>query len=368
LVARKDNSREGAMKFKTIEWKGDRVKILDQRGLPQEVHYIECRDAFSVARAIRNMTIRGGPAIGVAAAMGIALAARKIRSNRSDVFRKNIEDVCHLMRNTRPTAVNLFWAVDRMRRILDQPHYNNDVKKMRSGLEKEAIRIFEEDLEVNRKIGESGKAIIQDRGGVLTHCNAGSLATAGYGTALGVIRAAWAQGKRFRVYVDETRPLLQGARLTTWELVQEKIPVIVITDSMAGALMKKGEIDLVLVGADRIARNGDTANKIGTYTLAVLANWHHIPFYVAAPTSTFDPNLTSGENIPIEERAPVEVTHLGRRQITPKGVKAFNPAFDVTPHFLIQGIITEKGILRKPFEKSLIRMRKDEESHHHPAH
>jgi methylthioribose-1-phosphate isomerase len=346
------------MKYKTIEWKKDRVRILDQRRLPQEVSYIDCKDASSVAQAIQNMSIRGAPAIGLAAAMGIALAARKIRSNQPDVFRKNIEEVCHLMGKTRPTAVNLFWAVDRMRKILDQFHYD-DVKKMRLRLEEEALRIFEEDLEVNRKIGESGKAIIQDRDGVLTHCNAGSLATAGYGTALGVIRAAWAQGKRFHVYVDETRPLLQGARLTTWELVQEKIPATVITDSMAGSLMKKGEIDLVLVGADRIARNGDTANKIGTYALAVLANWHHIPFYVAAPTSTIDLNLTSGQDIPIEERAPVEVTHLGRRQITPKGIRAFNPAFDVTPYSLIQGIVTEKGILRKPFEKALRRIRKE---------
>ena len=238
-------------------------------------------------------------------------------------------------------------------------------------------------MEVNRKIGENGKILIQDGDGVLTHCNAGGLATAGYGTALGVIHAAWAEGKRFHVFVDETRPLLQGARLTAWELIQEKIPTTVLTDNMAGWLMKKGEITLVLVGADRIARNGDTANKIGTYGLAVLAKWHDLPFYVAAPTSTLDISLTSGKDIPIEERAPEEVTHFGGKRITPKGVKAFNPAFDVTPHSLIHGIITEKGIIRKPFHKNLkenlcnselqtpnseLQRGLNEEAYHHTAH
>jgi methylthioribose-1-phosphate isomerase len=344
------------MKFKTIEWKGDRVRLLDQRRLPQNVCYLDCRNASSVAKAIRTMAIRGAPAIGVAAAMGIALAAKKVQSDRPEIFRKVIKRVCQQMRQTRPTAVNLFWAVDRMEKILDQAHFLS-IEEMKARLEEEAIRIYEEDIEVNRKIGKHGKILIQDGDGVLTHCNAGALATAGWGTALGVIHAAWAEGKRFHVFVDETRPLLQGARLTAWELVQDKIPATVVTDSMAGWLMRKGKIDLVLVGADRIARNGDTANKIGTYGLAALSKWHNIPFYVAAPTSTLDLTLASGSNIPIEERASEELTHFQGRQITPKGVKIYNPAFDVTPHSLIKAIITEKGIVRRPFERGLRRIK-----------
>ena len=346
------------MKFKTIEWKGDRVRLLDQRRLPQEVRYLDCRDASSVAKAIRTMAIRGAPAIGVAAAMGIALAAKKIRSNQTEVFLKNLEKACQEIGETRPTAVNLFWAVNRMKRLLALVH-SYGVKEMKKRLEEEALRIYEEDLEINRKIGENGKRLIKDGYGVLTHCNAGGLATAGFGTALGVIYAAWGGGKRFRVFVDETRPLLQGSRLTAWELAQEKIPATVLTDNMAGWLMKKGKIKLVVVGADRIARNGDTANKIGTYGLAILSKWHHIPFYVAAPTSTLDISLASGRDIPIEERKPEEVTHLGGKQITPKGIEAFNPAFDVTPHPLIHGIITEKGIVRKPFERTLKRIKSE---------
>jgi methylthioribose-1-phosphate isomerase len=344
------------MKFKTIEWKGDHVRLLDQRKLPQNIRYLECRDASAIAKAIRTMAIRGAPAIGVAAAMGIALAARKIRSNRPEIFWKKIEEVCHLMGATRPTAANLFWSIERMRRALNQLP-SEDVEGLKSKLEREALRIYREDLKINHKIGENGKILIQDGAKVLTHCNAGGLATAGYGTALGVLRAAWAEGKRFHVYVDETRPLLQGARLTAWELVQEKVPATVITDNMAGWLMEKGKINLVLVGADRIARNGDTANKIGTYSLAVLANWHNIPFYVAAPISTFDLNLSSGKDIPIEERAGEEITHIAGRRVTPGGVKVFNPAFDVTPHSLIKAIITEKGILQKPFIKSLRKLK-----------
>jgi methylthioribose-1-phosphate isomerase len=344
------------MKFKTIEWKGDRVRLLDQRRLPTEVRYIDCRDASSVSQAIRNMTIRGAPAIGVAAAMGIALAAKKIRSRRSGRFRKIMEKVCVQMKQSRPTAVNLFWAVDRMERILDQPSSLN-VEEAKISLEEEALRIFKEDLEVNRRIGENGKILIRDGDGVLTHCNAGGLATVGHGTALGVIYAAWAEGKRFRVFVDETRPLLQGSRLTCWELTREKIPATLLTDNMAGWLMRKREIDLVLVGADRIARNGDTANKIGTYGVAVLSKWHNLPFYVAAPTSTLDLSLASGNGIPIEERAAEEVTHFRGIRITPKEIGTFNPAFDVTPHGLISGIITEKGIVRKPFGNKLRRMK-----------
>jgi methylthioribose-1-phosphate isomerase len=340
------------MNFKTIEWKGDRVRLLDQRKLPNEVRYLNCRDAFSVAHAIRTMAIRGAPAIGVAAAMGIALAAKRFQSLRPDAFRKSLGRVCQEMKKTRPTAVNLYWAVSRMERLLDQVD-SDDVKGATKKLEAEAIRIYKEDLEINRKIGKNGKTLIKNGFGVLTHCNAGGLATTGFGTALGVIRAAWGEGKRFRVFVDETRPLLQGARLTAWELIQAKIPATVLTDNMAGWLMKKGEINLVVVGADRIARNGDTANKIGTYGLAILSKWHRLPFYVAAPTSTLDISLASGQDIPIEERLSEEVTHFGGKRITPVGIKASNPAFDVTPHSLIHGIITEKGIVRKPYDKNL---------------
>ncbi len=340
------------MQFKTIEWKGNHIRLIDQRRLPQKVCYLDCKDASSVARAIRSMAIRGAPAIGVAAAMGIALAAQKVRFLRPEDFQKHIEKVCDEMGSTRPTAVNLFWAIDRMKGILHQAHpYHID--EMRMKLEEEAIRICEEDLEVNRRIGENGKVLVRDGGGVLTHCNAGGLATAGYGTALGVIDAAWREGKRFHVYVDETRPLLQGARLTAWELTQRKIPATVLTDNMAASLMQTGRISLVLVGADRIARNGDTANKVGTYGLAILSKWHQIPFYVAAPTSTVDVSSASGRNIPIEERTAEEVTHFGGKRVAAKGVRAYNPAFDVTPHSLIRGIITEKGIVQKPFEKTL---------------
>jgi methylthioribose-1-phosphate isomerase len=340
------------MKFKTIEWKGDSIRLLDQRRLPREVHYLDCMNATSVAEAIRTMAIRGAPAIGVAAAMGIALAAKKTRLHHPIVFHRFIEKVCRQMSQTRPTAVNLFWAVDRMKRILDKSLVDG-VEETQKRLVREALRIYREDVNINQKIGEYGKDLIQDGDGVLTHCNAGALATAGYGTALGVIRAAWADGKRFHVFVDETRPLFQGARLTAWELVQERIPGTVLTDHMAGHLMKKGKINLVLVGADRIARNGDTANKIGTYGLAILSKWHHIPFYVAAPTTTLDLSLRSGSEIPIEEREAREITHFQGKPITPKGINTFNPAFDVTPSSLIQGIITEKGIVRKPFHNEL---------------
>ncbi|MGB9627894.1 MAG: S-methyl-5-thioribose-1-phosphate isomerase [Thermodesulfobacteriota bacterium] len=343
------------MKFNPIEWKGNYVKILDQRKLPQKVHYLLCEQASSVAKAIRTMAIRGAPVIGIAAAMGIALDAKKLRTNRSDLFRKILHETCQRMKQTRPTAINLFWAVQRMEKIIEQVSIYG-VRQTQKWLEEEALRIYEEDLVTNRKMGENGKGLIKEGSGVLTHCNAGGLATTGYGTALGVIRAAWSSGKRFHVYVDETRPLLQGARLTAWELVQEKIPCTVITDNMAGALMEQRKINLVLLGADRIVRNGDIANKIGTYSLAILARWHKIPFYVVAPTSTFDLNLCCGDEIPIEERAEEEVTYFAGKRITPKGVMIYNPAFDITPHRLIDAIITEKGIIRKPFEREIKRL------------
>jgi methylthioribose-1-phosphate isomerase len=256
------------------------------------------------------------------------------------------------MGQTRPTAVNLFWAIDRMKRILEKVG-TFGVEQTRIRLVEEALLIYKEDIEVNQKIGKHGKKLIKNGDGILTHCNAGALATAGYGTALGVMYAARDEGKKFHVFVDETRPLLQGCRLTAWELVQEKIPATLITDNMAGVLMSQKKINLVIVGADRIARNGDTANKIGTYGLAVLANWHNIPFYVAAPTSTLDLSLASGQDIPIEQRDVREVTHFRECLIAPEGVQGFNPAFDVTPHSLIEGIITEKGILQKPFVKAM---------------
>lgn len=345
------------MKFKTIEWKGNSVRILDQRRLPGAVRYLDCKDASSVVKAIRQMAIRGAPAIGVAAAMGIALAGQKIRTHRPETFRQELERVCNEMSQTRPTAVNLFWAIERMKTSLTRPSTYEvatyEVEEMRRRLVEEALLIQKEDIEVNHKIGEHGKRLIRDGDGILTHCNAGALATAGYGTALGVIYSARDKGKRFHVFVDETRPMLQGCRLTAWELAQEKIPVTLVTDSMAGVLMAQGKINLVIVGADRIARNGDTANKIGTYGLAVLSRWHHVPFYVAAPTSTIDFDIASGKEIPIEERPREEVTYIGGRRIAPSGVGVWNPAFDVTPHSLIKGIITEKGILREPFEKNL---------------
>jgi len=340
------------MRFKTIEWKGDRIRILDQRRLPQGVHYLDCRDANCVGQAIQTMAIRGAPAIGVAAAMGIALAARKSRFRHPEAFLKSLNEVCNQMKETRPTAVNLFWGIGRMKKILDEV-YIHGVDEIKERLVKEALRILEEDIEVNRKIGTYGKKLIKGGDGVLTHCNAGALATGGYGTALGVIYAARDEGKKFHVFVDETRPLLQGCRLTAWELLQEKIPATVITDNMAGFLMMKGKINLVLVGADRIASNGDTANKIGTYGVAVLSKWHGIPFYVTAPTSTLDLTLASGSDIPIEERDVGEVTHFQGVRVAPRGIRAFNPAFDVTPGSLIDGIITEKGIVRKPFDKNL---------------
>ncbi len=342
------------MRFKTIEWKKSCVRILDQRRLPHEICYIDCGNACTVAEAIRTLAVRGAPAIGVAAAMGIALSARKLRASRPKVFREGMEKVLEEMGRARPTAVNLFWAIGRMKEILDQG--SAGVDDLKTLLEEEALRIFEEDVEVNRRIGEHGKNLIQDGDRILTHCNAGALATAGYGTALAAIYAARAEGKQFHVFVDETRPLLQGARLTAWELMQEKIPATVITDSMAAWVMKKKGVNLVIVGADRIARNGDTANKIGTYGVAILSKWHGIPFYVAAPTSSVDLSLSNGLGIPIEERGPEEVTHLQNRPIAPKGMAAYNPAFDVTPQFLIKAFITEKGIIRKPFVRHLKRI------------
>ncbi|NIQ37933.1 MAG: S-methyl-5-thioribose-1-phosphate isomerase [Proteobacteria bacterium] len=340
------------MPFKTIEWKDDHVVLLDQRLLPHREVYLACRDFGSVVEAIRDMAIRGAPAIGVAAAAGLALGAMKITAQDMDGFVQEFKQLCERMAKARPTAVNLFWAIDRMDRILHSSRFER-VDDAVERLKAEARTVLNEDIEINKRIGQAGRGVISDGATVLTYCNAGSLATAGYGTALGVIRAAIAQDKRIRVLVAETRPRLQGARLTAWELAKENIPVTLIADNMAGYIMNKGEIALVLVGADRIARNGDVANKIGTYSLAALARIHGVPFYVAAPVSTIDFTLSEGSQIPIEERPSTEVTEVCHECIAPKGVAVINPAFDVTPSRYLAGIITEKGILRRPFKRTI---------------
>ena len=341
--------------FKTIEWKNNMVVMIDQRLLPNEEVYRTYMDFLDVAEAIREMVIRGAPAIGVAAAMGIALGAIDIKSKERKEFVKQFNHICNVMAHTRPTAVNLFWAIDRMKRIVkENPKLGADELKER--LVEEAKRIYEEDIEINRQMGRHGSKLIKNRATVLTHCNAGALATAGYGTALGVIRAAIEEGKKIKGVADETRPFLQGSRLTAWELMKDGIDTTLITDNMSGYMMKKGLIDAVIVGADRIAANGDVANKIGTYSVAVLAKEHKIPFYVAAPISTIDLKIKSGDSIPIEERDIREVTHIKDIPIAPNAVKVKNPAFDVTPNRLVTAIITERGIARKPFGKSLSRL------------
>lgn len=346
--------------IKTIDWQKNKVIILDQSLLPFEVRYIECSDYTEVAEAIKSLRIRGAPAIGIAAAMGVALAAQKIEVNNSEGFINSLEPVFTTMIKTRPTAVNIKWAIERIRKLLSA-NRNKKVLELKEMLITEAKRILEEDIEVNKAIGRYGSELIKDGFTILTHCNAGSLATGGYGTATAAMFVAAEQGKRIHVYVDETRPVLQGARLTSWELIQAGIPVTLIPDNAAGAIMKRGEIDIVIVGTDRTVRNGDVANKIGTYTLAVLAKENNIPFYVAAPLSSIDLSIPSGEDIPIEERDPAEVTQIrgkiiskndpkiGLVQIAPDSVKAKNYAFDVTPARYITGIITEKGIF-KPSE------------------
>lgn len=340
------------MSFRTIEWRDDKVIMIDQTRLPGEEIYNEYDDFQSVAEAIRGMIIRGAPAIGVAAAMGVALGARDIIADTHESFFRQLDNVCDVLARTRPTAVNLFWGIERMKRVA-HANADKDLGSIRALLKAEAISIEQEDLQICRAIGSHGAPLIREGATVLTHCNAGGLATAGYGTALGVIRAAHEAGKNIRVVADETRPWLQGARLTAWELMKDNIPVTLISDNMAGWLMKKGEIDCVVVGADRIAANGDTANKIGTYSVAVLARENRIPFYVAAPISTLDLSLGSGDEIPIEERHPHEVTHLRGLPIAPEGVVVRNPAFDVTPAKYITAIITEKGFVRGDYDSGL---------------
>ncbi len=336
----------------TVEWKNGAVRLLDQSRLPETVEFIDCHDYKAVADAIRTLKVRGAPAIGVTAAMGVALGAQAITATDYPTFSRTVLAICDELAATRPTAVNLFWAIGRMRMKLESLQ-GQPVSTIKQVLISESQAILEEDIALCKTMGRHGAGLIQDGQTILTHCNAGSLATAGYGTALGVIRAAWEQGKKINVIADETRPVLQGARLTAWELMQDHIPVTLITDNMAGSLMKQGRIQLCVVGADRIAANGDVANKIGTYSVAVLARAHNIPFYVAAPYSTIDLNTKTGDDIPIEQRNPSEVTTIhGSHPVAPKDVAVYNPAFDVTPAELITGIITERGVFKPQEIKS----------------
>jgi len=338
--------------IQTLEWTDGGVRFIDQRKLPTEEIYVNCTTHEQVAEVIRSMVVRGAPAIGVAAAMGIALGARNSSAQSADELKRDLDQICDVIGKTRPTAVNLFWAIRRMQEKFEGLR-TRPVSEIKLALIEEAKRMHAEDIAANRAMGRHGATLMPSEGGVLTHCNAGALATAGYGTALGVIRAAVEQGKKIHVYADETRPFLQGSRLTAWELMKDGIPTTVISDNMAGAMMKQGKIRAIVVGADRIAANGDVANKIGTYTVAILAKAHGIPFYVAAPISTVDLACPDGARIPIEQRNGREVTHIGGQQMVPDGVAVENPAFDVTPAQYVAAIVTEKGIARAPYEESL---------------
>ncbi len=343
----------------TIKWTEGHVEMLDQRLLPEEEIYRKYSRYEETAEAIRNMVIRGAPAIGIAAAMGAALGASEIDTEDFEEFWERFEKVCETLAGTRPTAVNLFWALERMKSLVRE-HRDAGPSEIKELLKEEAKKVLAEDIEINRRIGKVGSEVLEDGDAVLTHCNAGALATGGYGTALGVIRAAVEQGKRISVFADETRPFLQGARLTTWELMKDGIPVTLITDNMAGYFMAGRKIQKVVVGADRIAANGDTANKIGTYTVAVLADYHNVPFYIAAPMSTIDYSLSDGGMIPIEERDVREVDHIAGCRIAPEGIEIRNPAFDVTPASLIRGIITDKGIALPPLKTNLEKLTTDQ--------
>jgi len=340
------------MAFKTLEWKKGKLVLLDQTRLPLKEAYVECLTYQEVAWAIKNMVVRGAPAIGVAAAFGMLLGARQSKARTPATFRREMDKVGQTLLATRPTAVNLFWAVQRMKKVAEE-NLGEGILVIRKRLQEEALRILEEDVQTNRELGRQGQILIPSGCSILTHCNAGALATAGYGTALGVIRAAFEAGKGIHVFIDETRPFLQGSRLTAWELMKDGIPCTLIADNMAGALMAQGKIQLTIVGADRIVANGDVANKIGTYSLARLCHVHRIPFYVAAPTSTIDLSIKRGEAIPIEQRSPAELTSFNGRRIAPEGIQVLNPAFDVTPHRYVSAIITEKGIIQKRFRAGL---------------
>jgi methylthioribose-1-phosphate isomerase len=341
--------------IQTLEWTDSGVRFIDQTKLPTEETYVNCRTCEQVADAIRNMVVRGAPAIGVAAAMGIALGVKNSKAETVAELKPEFDRCCELIRQTRPTAVNLFWAIRRMREKLESIRIR-PLQQVKKTLIEEAQRMHAEDIAANQAMGRLGATLMPASGGVLTHCNAGALATCGYGTALGVIRAAVEQGKKINVFADETRPFLQGARLTAWELVKDGIPTTVISDNMSGAMMRQGKIGAVVVGADRIAANGDVANKIGTYTVAVLAKEHNIPFYVAAPFSTIDRETPDGSGIPIEQRNPREITHIAGKAIAPEGVQVENPAFDVTPAKYVTAIITERGIARAPYAESIAKL------------
>jgi methylthioribose-1-phosphate isomerase len=338
--------------IETLEWTDAGVRFIDQTKLPTEETYVNCTTHDQVADVIRTMVVRGAPAIGVAAAMGIALGMQNSKAATEPELRRELDEVSRIIGETRPTAVNLFWAIQRMKAKFDSLH-GRPVAEIKRELIEEARRMHAEDIAANQAMGRHGATLMPSSGGVLTHCNAGALATCGYGTALGVIRAAVEQGKKIHVYADETRPFLQGSRLTAWELMKDGIDTTVISDNMAGAMMRQGKIQAIVVGADRIAANGDVANKIGTYTVAVLAKEHDIPFYVAAPISTVDLATPDGSKIPIEQRNAREVTHIGGRQMVPDGVGVENPAFDVTPAKYVAAIVTERGIARVPYGESL---------------
>ena len=340
---------------KTIEWTGDRVRIIDQTRLPHEQAYLDINTPEEMVAAIQSMRIRGAPALGVAGSYGLALGARQIQAASRDQFLARLRPMAETLCAARPTAVNLSWGVRRLLEKAERAEYQ-EPEKLQKMLLAEAQRLHQEDIDANRRLGQFGAALLPEKATVLTHCNAGALATAGYGTALGVLWAAKEAGKTLKVYVDETRPLLQGARLTAWELAQEGIPATLITDSMAGYFLHGGDIQAVIVGADRIAANGDVANKIGTYSVAVLARENQVPFYVAAPTSTVDLSLERGELIPIEERPAEEITHIAEVSLAPEGVAVANPAFDVTPARYVTAIITEKGVAYPPYEESLRRL------------
>ena len=341
--------------IQTLEWTDSGVRFIDQTKLPTEEVYVTCTTHEQVADVIRNMVVRGAPAIGVSAAMGIALGVKNSKAETSGELKKDFDRICDIIGKTRPTAVNLFWAIQRMSDKFETLRVR-PVPQIRQALIEEAQRMHAEDIAANQAMGRHGATLLPASGGVLTHCNAGALATCGYGTALGVIRAAVEQGKKIHVYADETRPFLQGSRLTAWELMKDGIPTTVISDNMAGAMMLQGKIGAIVVGADRIAANGDVANKIGTYSVAVLAKEHGIPFYVAAPFSTIDMQTSEGSKIPIEQRSAREVTHIAGKQMVPEGVGVENPAFDVTPAKYVTAIITERGVARAPYGDSLRRL------------
>jgi len=340
-----------AKNFYTLKWEEDAVSFIDQRLLPLQEVYVKCTDYIQVAKAIEDMVVRGAPAIGVSAAFGIALGMVKSDISDVDKLKKHFGEVCEAMRRTRPTAVNLFWAIKKMQDFFKEAvSKHKDVEKIKQDMVEVAKRLYDEDIEVNRAIGLYGRTLIKDGMNILTHCNAGALATAGYGTALGVIRAAVEEGKKIHVYADETRPFLQGARLTMWELMKDNISCTLLSDNMSGYLMANKKIDMVIVGADRIAANGDSANKIGTYSVAVLAKYHNIPMYFAAPISTIDINCPNGNAIPIEQRSLDEVKRVNGKYICPENANAVNPSFDVTPNSLITGIITDKGVIYPPYD------------------